>query len=51
MADAVKESREMGGIILDTIEGLAVIADDPNQFERVSAGQMNDFVMMLFHGS
>jgi len=41
VADAVKENvlRETGGVIIDTIEGMAVISDDPNHFEEVSAGR------------
>ncbi len=40
VADAVKEKvrRETGGVIVDTIEGLAVISDDPDHFEQVVAG-------------
>ena len=30
--------RETGGVIVDTIEGLAVISDDPDHFEQVVAG-------------
>src|SRR5208337_345227 len=41
VADAVKENvlRETGRVIIDTIEGLAVISDDPNHFEQVLAGK------------
>jgi hypothetical protein len=40
VADAVKEKvlRETGGVIVDTVEGLAVISDDPDHFEQVVAG-------------
>ncbi len=43
VADAVKENvlRETGGVIVDTIEGLAVISDDPNHFEQVPAGKLS----------
>jgi hypothetical protein len=40
VADAVKEKvlGETGGVIVDTIEGLGVIPDDPDHFEQVVAG-------------
>ena len=40
VADAIKEKvlRETGGVIVDTVEGLAVISDDPDHFEQVVAG-------------
>ena len=41
VADSVKEDilRKTGAVVIDTIEGLAVIADDPKHFEQVSAGK------------
>jgi hypothetical protein len=41
VTDSHKESvfQETGRVIIDTIEGLAVIPDDPNHFELVSAGR------------
>lgn len=37
VADSVKEDilRKTGAVVIDTIEGLAVIADDPKHFEQV----------------
>lgn len=42
VSDTVKEQelRESGGVIIDTIEGLAVIPDDPSYFENVAAAEM-----------
>lgn len=41
VAKAVKEKilEETGEVIIDTIEGLAVISNDPKHFEQVSAGR------------
>ena len=43
LADAVKENelRETGRVIIDTIEGLAIISDDPNHVEHLVAGKVS----------
>jgi hypothetical protein len=43
VAEGIKEKvlGEAGGVIIDTVEGLAVISDDPNHVEQVSAGRVS----------
>jgi hypothetical protein len=43
VANAVKEKilRETAGVLVDTIEGLAAISDDPDHFEQVLAGTVD----------
>jgi hypothetical protein len=45
LADAVKDniSRESGAVVIDTIRGLAVFTDDPNQVELVPSGTVSTY--------